>query len=249
MVSVAFITCVNNPSVYEECLAHLHLLDKQGFQVEVVPVQSATSIASAYNEAMHKSKAKYKIYLHQDTYITEPMFLHYIHKVFSADPGIGMIGVLGGRTLPLDNKKKTWLWDCVEVFGNVFLPRINQALGGKLTDQPYEWVTVADGCLMATQYDIPWRDDIIDGFHFYDNSQSLEFWKRDLKVMVPRQEVPWVSHLCFQKCDDEYFRLRDKFVAEYRQYLATNVRSGRYTFAHNNKKYRFSLNITEGAPV
>ena len=34
------------------------------------------------------------------------------------------------------------------------------------------------GLIMITQYDIPWRDDIFDGWHFYDASQSIEFIRK-----------------------------------------------------------------------
>ncbi|GBF33416.1 streptomycin biosynthesis StrF domain protein [Desulfocucumis palustris] len=239
MLSVAFITCVNNQQLYQQCLTHLAALDKQGFSVEVVPVQSSVSITNAYNRAMLKSNAKYKVYLHQDTFILEPLFLHHIHRIFSSDPGIGMIGMLGGRNMPLDENKLMWFWDCAEIYGKVFLPSLNQSLGGKPTPNPYEWVTVIDGCLMVTQYDIPWREDIFDGFHYYDLSQSIEFWKRDLKVIVPRQENSWASHICHQKCDSEYYRLRKKFINEYRPYLVKNVKKGSYGFSYNSKKYRF----------
>lgn len=241
MVSVAFITCVNSQSLYDQCLAHVAALDKQGFSVELIPVQSQVSIANAYNRAMLSSKAKYKIYLHQDAFILEPLFLHHIRNIFSSDPSIGMIGMLGGRTLPFIQSRQIWLWDCVEIFGQVFVPSANRSFGGMPTANPYEWVTVIDGCLMATQYDLPWREDIFDGFHYYDLSQSLEFWKKDLKVVVPGQQKPWVSHICFQQCDNEFYRLREKFIKEYRPFLAGNVKKGSFSFSHNNKKYRFKV--------
>jgi hypothetical protein len=90
---------------------------------------------------------------------------------------------------------------------------------GTLTNKSYEWVSVIDGLLMATQYDIPWREDIIDGFHFYDKSQSLEFYKRGYEVVVPRMENTWVLHLGSQSFTSDYFRLRNKFFKEYSQYL------------------------------
>lgn len=36
-------------------------------------------------------------------------------------------------------------------------------------------VTAIDGMFMATQYDISWREDLFDGWDFYDISQSCEF--------------------------------------------------------------------------
>lgn len=242
MITVAFITCVNNQAQYEQCLAHLGRLDKQGFSVEYIPMHNCVSITGAYNRAMTATGAKYKVYIHQDAYILEPMFLHHINNIFMSDPSIGMIGVLGGRHLPLNPHLLTWLWDCPEIYGNVYVPRVNGTMGGRPTARPYEWVTVVDGCLMATQYDIPWRQDLIDGFHFYDLSQSLEFWKKNLKVVVPTQVTPWVSHICNQQFDPEFFRLRQKFIGEYGQYLSKKVKrtDTARTIAHKGKKYRFT---------
>ena len=56
------------------------------------------------------------------------------------------------------------------------------------------WAELVDGFLMATQVDVPWRDDLFNGWDFYDASQSLEIKKRGLKVVVPRQEVAWTMH-------------------------------------------------------
>lgn len=41
--------------------------------------------------------------------------------------------------------------------------------------QGYIKVSAIDGLFMATQYDIKWREDLLDGFHFYDVSQCFEF--------------------------------------------------------------------------
>jgi hypothetical protein len=186
--------------------------------VEYIPVQDLNSITRAYNKAMYSSKAKYKIYLHQDVFIVEPLFLHHLHNIFLSKGNIGMIGMAGGRWLPRDNEKNLCWTDCPEWYGNVLMPN-KLHFQGTLTNKSYEWVSVIDGLLMATQYDIPWREDIIDGFHFYDKSQSLEFYKRGYEVVVPRMENTWVLHLGSQSFTSDYFRLRNKFFKEYSQYL------------------------------
>jgi hypothetical protein len=200
--------------VYERCLAHLSLLNRQGFNVEYIPVLDSASMTWAYNKAMYSSSAKYKIYLHQDVFIVEPLFLHRIHQIFSSDPQIGMIGMIGGRHLPMHKQSNLCWSDCMEVYGNVFMPSVSLHYKYPM-NSPYENVTVIDGLLMATQYDIPWREDIIDGFHFYDKSQSLEFNRRGLKVVVPRMDSHWVVHYCSLPDVRDYVRLRDKFYEEY----------------------------------
>lgn len=76
-------------------------------------------------------------------------------------------------------------------------------------------VEAIDGLLMATQYDIPWREDLFDKWDFYDVSQTQEFIRKGYKVVVPNTGKPWVIH------DDgfvnlkNYYEERKKFVKEY----------------------------------
>ena len=51
-----------------------------------------------------------------------------------------------------------------------------------------------DGFLMATCVDIPWREDLFDGFDFYDISQSFEFRRHGYDIAVPDQEYAWCVH-------------------------------------------------------
>ena len=76
-------------------------------------------------------------------------------------------------------------------------------------------VEAVDGLLMATQYDVPWREDLFTGWDFYDVSQSFEFRRKGYRVVVPAMEEPWCIH------DDgflnlsNYYNERKKFLSEY----------------------------------
>ncbi len=62
---ICFITCVNEPEDYEECMLYLkHLEVPQGMEIEVLSVEGAESLTAGYNSAMHSSDAKYKVYIH-----------------------------------------------------------------------------------------------------------------------------------------------------------------------------------------
>ena len=52
-------------------------------------------------------------------------------------------------------------------------------------NKPYTEVEAVDGLFIATQYDVKWREDIFDGWDFYDISQSEEFHRAGYKVVVP----------------------------------------------------------------
>ena len=64
-----FISCVNDDFFYDECQLYLqHLNFPQGMCGEIVAVRDAKSMTAGYQAAMEASDAKYKIYLHQDSW-------------------------------------------------------------------------------------------------------------------------------------------------------------------------------------
>ena len=69
--------------------------------------------------------------------------------------------------------------------------------------------------IIVTNRDIHWREDLFDGWDFYDASQGMEFKKQGLRVVVPEQRLPWCSHeenLLNRWAYDKYRRI---FVNEY----------------------------------
>ncbi|WP_207640522.1 glycosyltransferase [Butyrivibrio sp. AE3003] len=47
---------------------------------------------------------------------------------------------------------------------------------------------------MISNKRIEWRDDIFDGFDFYDISQCTEYLKLGYKIVVSNQSSPWAAH-------------------------------------------------------
>lgn len=83
--------------------------------------------------------------------------------------------------------------------------------------QDYMNASAIDGLFMATQYDVKWREDLFDGFHFYDVSQSFEFMQQGYEVGIAKQEEPWCIHKCGDHFDAEaYEKARQTFLANYR---------------------------------
>ena len=80
-------------------------------------------------------------------------------------------------------------------------------------------VEAIDGLLMATQYDIPWREDIFTGWDFYDVSQSFEFRKSGYNVIVPPMTTPWCFHDEGVIELSSYYKTRDIFMKEYKTML------------------------------
>ena len=86
---ICFIACVNDNDFFSECLLYIsRLVVPDGFEVDVLSIEDAKSMTSGYNEAMNASDAKYKIYLHQDTFITDRFFLCEMVDIFSSDSNL-----------------------------------------------------------------------------------------------------------------------------------------------------------------
>lgn len=204
---VAFITCINDEILWERCRSYIDALEiPEGFSIEVKEIRGAKGMSSAYQKAMEESSAKYKVYLHQDTFVYNQRLIYDFIQLFSAYPQIGLIGVVGGDRLP---KSGIWFEDGLHSFGKVweyrgpglkvpFLKTWNRrkerVVRFRPVRRPYKPVLVVDGLMMITQYDLRWRVDLYDGFLYYEGPQALEFIKEGYLVAVPYQKNPWCMH-------------------------------------------------------
>ncbi len=212
---IAFITCVNDEDSYLRSSEYIeNLRVPESIEIEMIAIRNAKSMTSAYNEAMQKSDSKYKVYLHQDVYIQNENLISDILNIFKSDTDIGLIGMVGAKIIPVSG---IWWEDHLKV-GKVFdshsgsleLLSFNEVTG------LYTEVTGIDGLIMITQYDLPWREDIFDGWHFYDLSQSLEFTRKKLKVVVPNQKAVWCVHDCsYVNIANGFDEYRTKFLYNY----------------------------------
>lgn len=214
---ICFITCVNDERMYKECIFYIENLSiPEGFSIETICMRNANSMTSAYNKMMKKTDAKYKVYLHQDTFIKNKNFIYDVVKIFESDKSIGMIGMAGTKKLPINGvwwqsgvNQVTQLCDNYDgIMKNISIYE---------TKEMYELVEVIDGLIMITQYDIKWREDLFDGWHFYDISQSMQFNRNKYKIVIPKQEIPWCVHDCgIVNMSNGYEEYRLKFIEEYK---------------------------------
>lgn len=216
---ICFISCVSNKNTYEKCLSYLDkLVIPEGMKVERICIEDAKALTEGYNRAMKQSNAKYKVYIHQDTFILYEGFLQEVVTLLNKYPKLGLLGVAGGKNLPLSG---IW-WETTEKYGNVYDTSggVKVLLDMGIIKGDYERVHVIDGLIMITQYDINWRDDLIKGWHLYDASQSMEFIKSGYEVGVPKQSQTWCFHDCgLIKLNEEYEKNRIIFINEYRDLL------------------------------
>lgn len=210
-----FVTCVNNEELYKKCLEHIEKLEiPTNFTIDFFPIRDAKSMAHGYNTALEQ-KAKYKIYLHQDTFILNTHILHNVLHLFQSYPKLGMLGMVGCIGHPTNG-----YWGEGHLVGKWVTYKTNHVLDYKYNEveMPYQPVDLIDGFLMITQYDLPWREDLFDGFHLYDSSQSMEFKRKGYIVGVPKQEVTWAAHYMNHEVDRKEWK---KYQKVYRLHYGT----------------------------
>lgn len=209
---VCFIICVNDSFFFDECMRYINWLDvPDGIEVEILEIRDAISMTSGYNEGMKSSNAKYKIYMHQDVFLKNKYLIHDIIKIFRSDKNIGMIGLVGCPVVP----PNAIMWDT---------KRVDEGQEKKdWEDYRYSFekdglweVEAVDGMFIATSHDVEWREELFDGWDYYDMSQSFEMRRNGYRVVVPVQNHVWYIH------DDKaivslwnYEKYRRIFLREY----------------------------------
>lgn len=239
---ICFITCVNDDELYEECLIYINNLNiPKGYEIDTISIKEADSIANAYNEAINNTDAKYKIYLHQDVYIINKNFIYDIINLFEENSEIGMIGVIGSKTIP---KSGVW-WDSNLKSGQVYdshTGKIELLKFGNIT-KDFENVKAIDGLIMITQYDIPWKEELFDGWHFYDISHSLDYIREGFKVVVPKQDDCWCIHDCgLVDISNGYEKYKEIFLQEYDKDIKIPSYEQIYDIDNMKIKPKFNLN-------
>ena len=152
----AFIICTNSERYLEECMFYIGKLKvPEDVNVSVIPVRDANSMTSGYNKAMHSSDAKYKIYIHQDMFLTNTDFLFDILKCFRENDNLAMLGVAGTEHL-----QDADAWSSLDIGGCCSIGTFS-GLGSVAVrpqvhnpDALYQEVDFIDGMLIATQYDL-----------------------------------------------------------------------------------------------
>ena len=215
MDKIAFIICYNNEMYMNECIKYISELKvPEGVETDIIGVNDAKSMTSGYNAAMKSSDAKYKVYLHQDLLIVDDNFIYEVIDTFRKHPEYGLLGSIGAKQIVKD--ANYWAnWDIGATYGSSVW---ESGVIGRLNNGDILEAVAVDGQIMVTQYDIDWREDLFDGFDFYDISQCMEFVKKGYKVGIPHQDIPWCDHVCAYSKLERYDYYREIFCREYGQF-------------------------------
>ena len=182
------------------------------FEIIVCKRNEVKNRYSEYNLRMSQSDAKYKIYLDENAQIINKNYINEIIEIFKNNKGIGIIGCSGAEVLSTNGIALRSAKRC----GKFYLKNNQNLMSWSEVNDHYKEVEAVDGFFMATQYDIPWRDDLFtedsDGI-FAFTSQCVEFKRRGYKSVVVNQAEPWlllnVQNFSIDKTSQE------KFLKEY----------------------------------
>lgn len=216
--TIAIVFCTNDKLYEAECISYLKRLEvPKGMSLEIVSVWNAKGMASAYNIVIEQIKAKYKVYIHHDTFIINRDLLVDVMNEFKKDDKVGLIGIAG--TKKLNDVAKWWeskhedLRMCLyqDAVLNI-LRSVSVTQDGKI-----ENAEALDGIFLATSSDVHWREDVFDGWHFYDISQCYEFRKAGLRTGVLNYNEPVIMHETTMKKDaaNLYDKYREMFIVNY----------------------------------
>lgn len=210
-----------------ECVEYIsRLYVPEGFEIDLLTVNDAKSMTSGYNEAMKASDARYKVYLHQDVFIINRNLIKDILSIFNSDKSIGLIGMVGYKTI----NKDAVMWfeerfGCTQAISTGAYKDISFENYEYHLEEGYEQVFLSDGLMLITSEDIPWDEELCDGWDFYDAVQCMGFIEAGKKVVVPNQRIPWFVH-----DDGVYLSLRNynkyrlRFMEKYKKYLGMNIK-------------------------
>lgn len=190
---ICFILCVNNDVFAHECINYINCLKKPDkFSIDILTIHDAPSMLSGYREGCASTDAFYMVFMHQDVFILNRYFIYDIINIFENDNSIGIIGMTGVTSLP----ENFIMWSGQTV-GNLYTGGVPADYSNYRYDpiiDGYDEVEAVDGLLIATRGTPILRDNIFDGWDFYDVSISMEARLKGQRIVVPRQKSPWCLH-------------------------------------------------------
>ena len=181
---------------------YLDALDvPHGYEVELIETYAEENTASAYQEAMRQSDAKYKVYLAPGSILIRLSFFADMLRLFEKDPSIGVIGLIGTPQISTTGE----LAISPHIMGKV-LYTDDTSFYGEPIEGEIEDVMAVSGDLIATQYDVPWRSDLFHEDSFWAEAQCIEFRRRGYRTVVPQQKEAWLITEPREICCNEVSR-------------------------------------------
>ena len=192
-----------------------------GYQCEVIAIRAAASRVAAYREGCSNNNAKYKVYIDSKVRILADDFLCKAIKLFQMHEKIAVLDVSGNTVIPTNgicitglSRTGGYLSDNQETFSKI--------------EEAYREVAAVDGFMFATQYDLPWENNVFVNERFAITAQCIEYKKQGYNLAVLNQEEPSISLTDTQFMIDE--TERNKFLDMYSEIVYPKVLIGITTY-------------------
>lgn len=216
--TVAVIFCSNDQQMEDECLVYLRYLDVPvGMNLKAYSIWNAKGMCYGYNRAMYLINARYKIYIHHDSFLIKKDILSQIVQLFQSDTELKLLGIAG--SMKMSDRYYWGAYDSQDLRLNLYQDRgMETVLSRSLSyDKKIDEAKAIDGVMIATFTDLLWREDLFDEWHFYDISQCYEFRKKGYKTALVNDDSPWMLHETTLKRDskERYEYYGEIFKKEY----------------------------------
>lgn len=176
-----FVICYSNENSVQKCVQCISNLKKpDDFDIDIITIGEADNLAEAYNAVVEETDSKYRIYIQENVYITNPNFIFDCLREFE-DEKVGMLGIIGGN-FDSSIQKGEWNAGSVDICNSNRTQRIVFNSNSQIVDS-------VNCILMVTQYDFPW-----DNSQFLDIAGSRKFREAGLEIKIPEQKEPWAIY-------------------------------------------------------
>lgn len=192
-----------------------------GYQCEVIAIRAAASRVAAYSEGCRNNYAKYKVYIDGRVRILADDFLCRAIEIFKRNEKIAVIDVSGNTVIPTNGICVT---GCRRVGG--YLSDDEDSFIG--VEAEYLEAAAVDGFMFATQYDVPWGNNVFENGMFAMTAQCVEYRKNGYMLAVINQFEPYISLTNTKFLVDE--SERNKFLDMYSDFVYPKVLIGITTY-------------------
>ncbi len=192
---IAVIFCTNSEIMEQECIKYLRRLTvPEGMKLEIISAWNAKGMCFGYNRVMRMTDAKYKLYIHHDSFIIKTDVLLRLMDLFGDDREWKLLGIAGSTVM-----EENYYWASYkpeQVRYNLYQDRILETILSRsvVMEDKVDAAKAVDGVFIATSTDLPWREDLFDEWHFYDISQCYEFERKGYKAGLINDDSPWMLH-------------------------------------------------------
>lgn len=186
---LCFILTSQVPEIVEEMRRYIDALEvPEGYEIETIVMQKGMKRTEAYQQAMKRTDAKYKLYFAEGVFPIHRRMLRDLLKTFQEAPELGIVGISGASYVPIE---VSWR-EAVERYG-AYIERTEKGLVTYLPPAVNEDTipaAILSDYMLATQYDVDWDTDMPDDA-LLGEVQTLRFKQAGYKSGIPHTTEPW----------------------------------------------------------